>query len=371
MRTLLTVLGIVVAVASMVVFLSLGEGIRSALGREISSIGPDLQISPAGQEATQFGGSIPSLDVANVARLDAVAGELGFARVFPLTLVARGGFSGDGYLIEGVPLDRVSIGDVYPSLELAQGRLLTAADAGQAVAVVGAQAAETGSLGLGREVRYSPDARFTVVGVLEEGGGFTDSFIFVPFDRLSVALGVKDKTSLIAVKLDDPAGARAAADEIERRFPDLQASTQGDILSILERATALGDAVRFGISLIALIVGGLAVANTVMMGVFERTREFGVIRAIGARPRFVFQLVLLESVLLAIAGGIGGIVLGYLGTLLVNFAVRDLVSFDVAAVTPRLVLIALGIAGALGLLSGLLPARTASRLAITQALGRV
>ena len=114
----------------------------------------------------------------------------------------------------------------------------------------------------------------------------------------------------------------------------------------------------------------LAVANTVMMGVYERTREFGVIRAIGAKPSFVFQLVVLESLLLAIIGGIGGIFVGYLGTLAVNFAVRDLVSVNIAVVTFRLALLAIGIAAALGLLSGLLPARTASRLVITQALGR-
>lgn len=369
-RTLLTVLGIVVAVASMVVFLSLGEGIRSALGREISSIGPDLQVSPAGEDPTEFGGGIPSLDVANVARLESVAAELGLEKVIPLTLVARGGLSGDGYLIEGIPVERVGIPEVYPNLKLKAGRLLAPADANGLVAVVGAKAAERGNLGLGREVRYSRDARFRVVGVLEEAGGFTDSFIFVPLAPLSRALGVRGRVNVIAVKLADPAGAKATAAALERRFPDLQASTQGDILSILERATALGDAIRFGISLIALIVGGLAVANTVMMGVYERTREFGVIRAIGARPSFVFRLVLLESVLLAIAGGIGGILLGYLGTIAVNQAVSGLVSFDVAAVTPRLVLVALGVAGALGLLSGLLPARTASRLQITQALGR-
>jgi putative ABC transport system permease protein len=122
--------------------------------------------------------------------------------------------------------------------------------------------------------------------------------------------------------------------------------------------------------LISLIVGGLAVANTVMMGVYERTREFGVIRAIGAKPSFVFQLVVLESMLLAVIGGAGGVVLGYIGTLIVNFAVRDLISIAIAAVTVRLVLLAVGVAAVLGLISGLLPARVASRLVITEALGR-
>jgi putative ABC transport system permease protein len=174
----------------------------------------------------------------------------------------------------------------------------------------------------------------------------------------------------VALKLEDAGSARKIADEIKRRFPDLNARTQGDVISILDRAIAIGDAFRFGISLISLIVGGLAVANTVMMGVYERTREFGVIRAIGAKPSFVFQLVVLESMLLAVIGGAGGVVLGYIGTLIVNFAVRDLISIAIAAVTVRLVLLAVGVAAVLGLISGLLPARVASRLVITEALGR-
>ena len=142
------------------------------------------------------------------------------------------------------------------------------------------------------------------------------------------------------------------------------------MLSILDKAIAIGDAFRFGISLISLIVGGLAVANTVMMGVYERTREFGVIRAIGAKPSFVFSLVVLESMLLALFGGAGGVLVGYLGSFVVNFAVRDLVSVSISAVTPRLILLAVGVAAVLGLFAGLLPARTASKLVITQALGR-
>lgn len=368
-RTLLTVLGIVVAVASMVVFLSLGEGFRRALGQEIGNIGPDIQVTLEGSDPTQFGGTIPEVPLENVAKLEGLREELGIAQVFPLTLTARGGF-GDSYVLEGYPVERVGLADIYPSLKLAAGRLLTTADAGGAVAVVGAKAAERGNLAVGREVRFNRQNRFRVVGVLAEGGGFTDSFIFVPLDRLSSAIGVAGKASVIAVKLSEPGGARAAADAIEARYPELQAQTQGDVLQVLDRAIAIGDAFRFGISLISLIVGALAVANTVMMGVYERTREFGVIRAMGAKPSFVFRLVVLESVLLAIVGGLGGLVLGYLGTLAVNYFVRDLVSVNIAALTPRLALLALGVAGALGLLSGLLPARTASRLVITQALGR-
>jgi putative ABC transport system permease protein len=372
-RTLLTVLGIVVAVASMVIFLSLGEGFRKALGSEIGNIGPDITVSLAGNDSSSiFGSPIPDVPLENVARFESVAKDLGITQVIPFILTARGSFSGSGYAIAGYPFERVRLNDVYPSLKLAEngGRLFTKEDAATNVAVVGALAAKTANLQLGDELRISRTSRFKVIGLLEKGDGFTDSVIFVPFTALGKGLGIEGRATGIALKLSDSGAAKTVAANLNQRFTDLSAKTQGDVLKILDKAIAIGDAFRFGISLISLIVGGLAVANTVMMGVYERTREFGVMRAIGAKPSFVFALVVLESLMIAMIGGAGGVVLGYVGTLVVNFAVRDLIGVAIAAVTFRLFALAVGVAATLGLLSGLLPARTASRLVITQALGR-
>jgi putative ABC transport system permease protein len=371
-RTILTVVGIVVAVASMVVFLSLGEGFRKALGNELGNVGPDIQMTLAGSEGSSiFGSPIPDVPLEVVSRFEGLKDELGIRQVIPYLLTARGNFSGSGYVIVAYPFENVTLNDVYPNMKLASGRFISPSEGNEKVAVVGSQAAKTANLQLGDELRLSRTDRYKVVGLLERGEGFTDSAIFLPFSSLTKTLAVEGKATGVALKLTDAANARRTADDINKRFEgELKAQTQGDVVQVLDRAIAIGDAFRFGISLIALIVGGLAVANTVMMGVYERTKEFGVIRAIGAKPSFVFQLVVWESLLIAILGGIGGIIVGYIGTLIVNYAVRDLISIAIAQVTPRLILLSVGVATILGLLSGLLPARTASRLVITQALGR-
>jgi putative ABC transport system permease protein len=370
-RTILTVVGIVVAVASMVVFLSLGEGFRRALGAEIGNIGPNVQITlPGSDSSSLFGSPIPEVPQATVPRLQGLSAEFGIEKIIPYLATARGSITGSGFVILAYPFDQVTLTDVYPNLKLQSGRWLEPKDEGQLVVVVGSQAAKSSNLELGDELRLSRTQRYKVVGLLARGEGLTDSAVFAPLKSLSNTLAVEKYTG-VALKLRDPADSRKVADAINARFGDeLLAQTQGDVVKVLDRAISIGDAFRLGISLISLIVGGLAVANTVMMGVYERTREFGVIRAIGAQPSFVFQVVLLESLLMAIIGGAGGIFVGWLGTLAVNFAVRDLISVQIAAVTFRLVLIAVGVATVLGLLSGLLPARTASRLVITQALGR-
>ena len=128
--------------------------------------------------------------------------------------------------------------------------------------------------------------------------------------------------------------------------------------------------VRLGISAIALIVGAIAVANTVLMSVFERTREFGVVRALGAKPRFLFGLVLAESTLLSFVGAAFGVLLGWGGILVINRITDNLIGLEVAALTFRLLLFAVAIALVMGLGSGLLPAARAARIPVAVAMAR-
>lgn len=367
-RTLLTTLGITVAVASMVVFLSLGEGIRKVFTSELGGIGPDIQVSLNG--LSQGLAPQPNLNESVVGDLRRLAPELGITAVTPVVMSVRASLDvSQSAVLYGLPAAQ-GIGAVFPRARAARGRSLTAADEGRPVAIVGAKAAENLHLDLGAVLNLNRRSRVNVVGVLAPESGLVDNFIFLPIQTLQRAEGAGGRVSLVALKLADPRDARRVARSVSERLK-LEAQTQSDFLSFVERALRISDAVRFGISLIALIVGGLAVANTVMMGVFERTREFGTLRAIGARPAFVRALVLSESLLLALAGGLGGLLLGLGGIAAVNAYTQQLAGIDAAALTPRLTLLALGISLLLGLLSGLLPARSAGRLSIVSALGRV
>ncbi|BDP42238.1 ABC transporter permease [Deinococcus aetherius] len=368
MRTLLTALGITVAVASMVVFLSLGEGIRKVFTAELGGIGPDVQVSLSG--FTQGFAPQPNLPQAVVGDIQKLSGELGITTVTPVVMTVRSSLDvSQSVVLYGLPAAQ-GVGAVFPKVTPALGRTLTPADEGRGVAVVGAKAAQNLRLKPGSVLNLNRRNRVQVVGVLAPESGLVDNFIFLPLSTLQRAEGAQGRVSLVALKLANPRDARAVATTLGERL-NVEAQTQSDFLSFVDRALRISDAVRFGISLIALIVGGLAVANTVMMGVFERTREFGTLRAIGARPAFVRALVLTESLLLALAGGVGGLLLGLGGIWAVNLYTQNLAGIDAAALTPRLTALALGISLLLGLLSGLLPARGAGRLSITEALGRV
>ncbi len=363
-RSILTLLGIVVSTASMVLFLSFGEGLRKALGAELSNVGPAILVLPEGVEAISPG--YPELRPDTLRQIQAVAAELGITQVIPTATFARGGFDpSSSFIFQGLP-QGFGPKDLYPNVQLESGSPTPSASG----AVVGGGIAQRNNLSVGKTLRLNPQVSLKVVGVLQKTGGITDSFIFVPMESVQAVLNTENYTSIL-VSIDPGRRAEEVARSIKQKIAGVEAQTAGDVMRFAERAVRISDLVRFGISLVALIVGGLLVANTVMMSVYERIREFGLMRALGAKRNFIFGLVLLEALLLGVVGGLLGLVLGQAASGLVNWYTGREVGLALSAVTFRLASFALLVAVVLGLLAGFLPARTASRLKVVEALGRV
>ena len=369
LRTFLTALGIAVAVASTVVFLSLGEGLRQAFRNELGGLGPDLQVG-YGDLSTSAFKTVPEVPLELVDALAAEAGRFGIDRVVPMLMYFRSGLSAASAIVFQAFPAVVDIHGIYGGLTIIEGRGLDPTDAGVAVALVGEHAAQRAGLEVGDVLRLNPQASFEVVGIVGASGGLIDNTVVVPLGALQEALGIRDRVSALFVDLVLPERADEAADALRAAYPELTVQTQGDVLSVVDRGLAISDVVRLGISAIALIVGAIAVANTMLMSVFERTREFGVVRAVGARPRFLFGLVLAEAVALSLVGAALGVVLGQAGVWAVNVVADDLIGLAVAAITPRLVAFAVAVATVMGLTAGLLPAARAARIPIAVALAR-
>jgi len=369
LRTFLTALGIAVAVGSTVIFLSLGEGLRQVFGTQIGNIGPELHVSYGPFDASLFA-AVPELPLRYREALLAEGERFGIREVVPLLFFLRGGLSPSAsFMFQGLPPDR-DLAQIYGGFTVLEGRGLNAEDRDAQIAVVGQQVAERSRLSLGSVLRINPRVSIEVVGIAKSAGGLIDNAILVPLRPLQVAIGIEDRVSSLAVKLTEPARANEVAEALAERYPNLGFQTRADVLGVIEQGILVSDVVRLGISVIALVVGAIAVANTVLMSVFERTREFGVIRALGAKPRFLFGLVLSEAIILSLAGAGFGVLLGHGGIALVNRVTEHLVGLEVAALTLRLVLFAVAIAITMGLVSGLLPAARAARIPIATAMAR-
>jgi len=369
LRTGLTALGIAVAIASTVVFMSIGEGLRKAFADQLAGLGPDLQVT-YGEASGDFFPTAPDLPLEHVERLGADAERFGIRSVTPVLLYLRGGLSpSQSFVFEGLPTD-VPLAEVFTGAEVVAGRGLTTDDETAFAALVGRSVAARASLEVGDTLRVNPEATFEVVGIVASDAGLLENLVIVPFSALRAAMGVEDRVSAVLVKLDDPTRAEQVAAQLAAAYPDLGVQTQAGALSVVQDSLRISDFVRLGISAIALIVGAIAVANTMMMSVFERTREFGVVRAVGARPSFLFSLVVLESIALSLVGAAVGVGLGGLATTVVNAIAQGYIGLAVAAVTPRLVAFAVLVAAATGLLAGLLPAGRAARVPIAVAVAR-
>jgi ABC-type antimicrobial peptide transport system permease subunit len=209
-------------------------------------------------------------------------------------------------------------------------------------------------------------SRFRVKGIYESSIGWEELGGVVTLRDAQALAGRPRKVTMYAVKVKDPSQARAVVEEINATIPEAHAALSGEFADQMPDMKN-ADAFLNGISSLAIIVGGVGVLNTMLMSVFERTREIGVLRALGWRRTSVLELILRESALLGMLGGTIGVPVAYLLVGLINMVpmltgtLTIVFSWDVFA---RGFLVALF----LGVVGGLYPAYRATRLQPVEAL---
>jgi len=205
-----------------------------------------------------------------------------------------------------------------------------------------------------------------VVGIYETGVTFEDGGGVITLRDAQNLFGQSHMVSFFGVWLEDPEQADEIEREVEAHFPEVAVSKASDFAEDVGDIQVLR-ASTWGIALMALFVGGLGMTNTMVMSVFERTREIGVLRALGWRKRRVLTMIVRESVTLSLLGGVAGILLGVALGLLLSLepAMRGWIRMDYS---PGLFAQALLTALVLGVVGGLYPAWRAARLQPVEAL---
>jgi putative ABC transport system permease protein len=378
LRSALTLTGIAVGIAAVILLTSLGEGLHRYVLHEFTQFGTNIvQITPGRREASGGPPGLPSSarpltldDAAALARLPDVTGSIpavsGNSEVRAGSRVRRTMVLGTG-----ARMDRVF------SLPVASGRFLPDEDAGsaRAVAVLGAKLAHElfGEAGaLGERVRIG-DERYRVIGVMAAKGQFLgfdlDDMIYIPATR---ALALYDREGLMEINLAyregaDPARiAESARALLAARHgqDDVTVQTQEDMIATLSNILGILTAAVGALGGISLLVGGVGIVTIMTIAVSERTNEIGLLKALGARGHTILALFLGEAVVLAALGGALGLVAGIgiaqLAALLVPaLPVHTPLAFVVGAET---------LAVAIGAIAGVLPASRAARLDPVEAL---
>jgi putative ABC transport system permease protein len=209
-------------------------------------------------------------------------------------------------------------------------------------------------------------SRFRVVGIHEVGSGWEEAAAVVSLRDAQILAGRPRKVTMYGVKLEDPSQASEIVHELNQRFPEIHAALSGEFAEQMPDMQA-ADAMLFGISFLAILVGGVGVLNTMLMAVLERTREIGVLRTLGWSRIRVVTMIMRESLLLGALGAIVGVIVAFGITALLQL-VPMLSGFILArwdgVVFARAALVAL----ALGLIGGFYPALRASGLQPVEAL---
>ncbi len=376
LRTALTMLGVIIGVASVVALTAIGQGSTANITDRLAGLGTNLLTINSGstQSAGTFGaaGSAESLTLADADSLDALGVFAGVAPESSSSQLVVAGDSNTTTTIVGTTAD-------YPSVrnyELWQGSGLTdlSVENRLRVAVLGSSTADDLGLGadaIGREIKIG-GLPFMVTGILQEKGGSgfqdPDDQVLIPVTTLQKYFSGSDVVRTIAVSVisaDAIDDAKPAITELLRDEHQLALTEDDDFeildqAQLLETASAVSDTLTLmlaGIASISLIVGGIGIMNIMLVSVRERTREIGIRKSIGARSRDILSQFLVESVTLSLLGGLVGAVLGIVAT----FLISSFADWDVA-LDPTTIVIAIGFSVAIGVVFGVWPARQAARL---------
>jgi putative ABC transport system permease protein len=363
MRSALTMLGVVIGVASVVALVSIGQAASSQIAGQITSLGSNLLL------VTPDGGSELTLDDASaVASLPGVAGVA--PEISTRTRIVADGESTTTTVLGTTPdYSRIRDYDVW------QGSFLTdaAVERGLRMAVLGHTTAEDLGLGadaVGSEITVG-GMPYTVIGILQPSGSVlgSDDQVIVPVSTVqahltgsastlsSLSISVTDPASVAATKADLVAHLRTRHEIADADDDDFSLIDQSQILDTVSTVTGLLTTLLAGIAAISLVVGGIGIMNIMLVSVRERTREIGIRKAIGAKSRDILLQFLVEALVLSLIGGLIGMVLGLGLSALVGAVAGWGFTFS-----PFVVAAAAGFALGVGVLFGVWPARQAARL---------
>jgi putative ABC transport system permease protein len=367
LRSGLTMLGVVIGVAAVVVLVAIGTGAKQEVESQVQGLGSNLLLVVPGKVSF---GNAPTVSPMGMADIEAVSRVAGGRERVAATLssgeTVRAGVNSKFTSVLGVL-------ETTPSVftrEIAQGSYVTRSDVDTArrVAVLGHAVAQKlfgdrDPVGLQMDVA---GVRFRVVGVFarlgQSLGVDRDDEVHIPITAAQRLLGTT-RVDALAIKAPDAGTINALStqvvSELTHRHPgtEFSAVTQEQILGVLGEILGVLTGVLAAIAGISLLVGGVGVSNIMLVSVRERTREIGLRKAVGARPRDIVVQFLIEAVLLTAIGGVLGIGLGIASAYLVAA-----LSPVPAAITWWSVALAFGVSAAVGIVFGVVPAQRAGRL---------
>jgi len=368
-RSFLTIGGVAVAVAVLVCLLGFNAGYQGALTSDIDKMGYQVVVTAKGcpyEAATMILNGEAGLkfidediykQITSDPDIDKITPLLAQLAYDPEKMEGKGGFT--NYL--GI---EESYMPLKPNVEIIKGEWFSGNDVNEAI--LGYDAAESEKKSIGDKISIpGKDIVFTIVGIFNRTGSQEDGTVFLPLKTTQRIFDVEGKLTGIGIKLKQ---IEKISEFEDRLYPiaSIQvismSQVKGTILNLVNSAKVLIMSVAF----IAIFVAIIGVINTILMSVFERTQEIGIMKAIGASRLDIFQLIWMETLIVCTLGGIFGSIIAIFGGNLVELLVRKVMPYApggrLLLITPQLLLLSfLGVI-IVGIISGLYPAFKAASM---------
>jgi len=351
-RTLLTVLGISVGITTVVALGVVTEGMKQTSGDLIRTGGADFMVAQDGASDFSFS-TVPESDWARIARRPDVASAFGVLYNFASV-------PGNAYFPEmGVRPDQLA--GIIGKPET--GRLLSGAPN---EVVLGAGAASTLDASVGDTVDLGGRPR-RVTGIFRSSSTYENNGGYMPLETVQRIASKPGVVTAVYVKVAPGADSVQVAATIERDEPTLASIASVADYGKVDQGVAIMDAVELAITLLAVGIGAIGVTNTMVMSVFERTREIGILRAVGWSRRRILGTVIGESVALCALAAVIGVLLGVAASRAIML-VPSISSLLSPVYAPDVFVRAVVIALVVGLAGAAYPALRATRLTPMEAL---
>lgn len=384
-RAMLTVLGVFIGIAAVVALISLGQGMQTAINEQFEKVGADkifIEIKESHFGALETSSKLTKQDVETIKKINGVIGVSAI-----LFSSARASFNRiqRTIFIMSMPetLKEEELTYEAHNLEVDEGRKLTHKD--KKKAMIGYNIANKKMFG--KDVRVGDkilvnNEIFDVIATLKRTGDPTmmDNSIIIPEADAQKSLNKTNEYKLIVAQSAKEEAPELIANKIEKELrksrhkkegkEDFEAKTSTELIATFNKVFNIIQAVFIGIAAISLIVGGIGIMNTMYTAVLERTREIGVMKAIGAKNKDVLTMFLIESGLLGLTGGGIGIIAGIMLTKIIEIGTNTTFGEGtITAIFPTYLIIgALLFSFLTGTISGLLPAKRAANLKPVDAL---
>ena len=368
-RSSLAIVGIAIGIMVIVALGMVTGGLKNSTQSTLKAGAAEITVVQTGSNSFGSGGTINETVAPDLLKLDGIKDTTGILRASNTSTTttstnsSQGSFGPSGGLsITGIDSSKLGL----MGIDSVNGTAFTNSSTNQVI--IGKTIAQDLNKTVGDTINlYGKD--FTITGTFETGSFLTDAGIMMPLSTLQNLTSNQNKVSNILVKVTDNANVTTVSNEINNAYPNqFTTTTAADAANRINQGLSFIDTASWAISLLAIFIGAVGVINTMIMSVYERTREIGVLKAVGWTDRRILGMILGESIVLTLIAFVVGTIVAVVGVELILTLSPSVGGIITPSFSYDIFLRAFTVAFLVGVFGGLYPAYRASRLSPTEAL---